>query len=169
MSGSNTQSSICIHEGKPANKGPVPKAWAFLFTRFPLRRTRSEDSADRSGRKSFTDVPRQESEGEVTQGETSASTIVTKSCPGHFECKSSLGFDCYCKTFSVGNGRSQSNIFFISPMKDFLSADPAEIRGFLINLFYVGGRLHHTFQGETVNKTKGVSQLVDALFQKTTS
>ncbi len=43
---------------------PVPAAWAFVCSR-----TRSEDSADRVGRKSPTDVLRQESEGEVTQGE----------------------------------------------------------------------------------------------------
>jgi hypothetical protein len=46
--------------GEPANKGPVPKAWAFLFAHFPDCRTRSEDSADRIGRKSPTDVLRQE-------------------------------------------------------------------------------------------------------------
>ena len=56
--------------GEPANKGPVPKAWVFLFAKIPLCRTRSEDSADRSGRKSLTNVLCQESEGEVTQGET---------------------------------------------------------------------------------------------------
>jgi len=48
----------------------VLKAWAFLFAKIPLCRTRSEDSADRIGRKSHTNVLRQESEGEVTQGET---------------------------------------------------------------------------------------------------
>jgi proteic killer suppression protein len=48
----------------------VLTAWAFLFAKFPLCRTRSEDSADRIGRKSSTNVLRQESEGEVTQGET---------------------------------------------------------------------------------------------------
>jgi hypothetical protein len=42
-------------------------------------------------------------------------------------------------------------------MKDFLFAKPAKIKGFLINLFYVSGRLHHTIQGETMNETKGMS------------
>jgi len=45
----------------------------FLFCR-----TRSEDSADRIGRKSSADVMCQESEGEVTQGETGVSTVVTE-------------------------------------------------------------------------------------------
>jgi len=34
-------------------------------------------------------------------------------------------------------------IFFISPMKYFLFTHPTEIRGFLVNLFNVSGRLHH--------------------------
>jgi hypothetical protein len=42
---------IRINEGEPANNGPVPKAWAFLFAHFPDCRTRSEDSADRIGGK----------------------------------------------------------------------------------------------------------------------
>jgi hypothetical protein len=54
------------------------KAWALLFAIFPLGRTRSEDSADRIGRKSPTNVLRQESEGEVTQGDA-VSTVVTES------------------------------------------------------------------------------------------
>ena len=42
----------------------------FFNSGFFNRRTRSEDSADRLGKKSGTGVPRQESEGEVMQGET---------------------------------------------------------------------------------------------------
>jgi len=33
---------------------------------------------------------------------------------------------------------------FISPIKDFLFTGPAEIGGFLVNLFYVSGSIHHT-------------------------
>jgi len=60
-----------MYTGEPANKGPVLKKHGpFCLLSFPLWRTRSEDSADRIGRKSSTHVLRQESEGEVTQGET---------------------------------------------------------------------------------------------------
>ena len=57
-------------------------AWAFLFANFPLCRTRSEDSADRIGRKSLTHVLRQESEGEVTQGETASFDRSDRVLPG---------------------------------------------------------------------------------------
>jgi hypothetical protein len=42
----------------------------FFVCRFLVCRTRSEDSAGQVGRKAAQGVPRKESEGEVTQGET---------------------------------------------------------------------------------------------------
>jgi hypothetical protein len=56
--------------GSQQTRGPCFLARAFLFANFPFCRTRSEDSAERTGRKSRTNVLRQESEGEVTQEET---------------------------------------------------------------------------------------------------
>jgi len=40
--------------GEPANKRPLPIAWAFFSAHSPDCKTRSEDSADRIGRKSLT-------------------------------------------------------------------------------------------------------------------
>ncbi len=54
----------------------------FYLLTFPDRRTRSEDSADRVGRKSPTNVLRQESEGEVTQGETKCFDRSDRVLPG---------------------------------------------------------------------------------------
>jgi hypothetical protein len=45
----------------------------------------------------------------------------------------------------------------IPPAKDFLFAGSAETNRFLVDLFHVGGGLHHALQGEAVNQAKGVS------------
>jgi hypothetical protein len=60
----------------------VPKAWAILFANYPLCRTRSEDSTDQVGRKAVQNVLRQESEGEVTQGETDGFDRSDRVLPG---------------------------------------------------------------------------------------
>ena len=65
-----TRLQVRVLPGEPANKRPVLFSMGLLFANFADCRTRSEDSADRIGRKSLTNVLRQESEGEVTQGET---------------------------------------------------------------------------------------------------
>ena len=51
--------------GEPANKGPVLKAWAFLFAKFPLCRTQSEDSADQVGGKAARTCCVRESKGVI--------------------------------------------------------------------------------------------------------
>ena len=59
-----------VYDGDPANKEVRVRAWFFFVCWLLNCRTRSEDSADQGGGRAAQNVPCQEYEGEVTQGET---------------------------------------------------------------------------------------------------
>jgi hypothetical protein len=65
----------------------------------------------------------------------------------YFDCHS--GPDQACPVLDTGESSifeldSHLDLFSLLPMKDFSFTDPAEMSGFLVNIFDVGGSVHYT-------------------------